>query len=152
MRDTKKTCRQRRGLRTWERFELNGGRMGYTVLVHDNFHYQDEDERCELGRFETGAEAVAACQRVDENLLWLHAQRPGSSPAELYEYYRSFGDDPFIVAEGERAEFSAWNYAKERSEVVDRFEARLRNPRALRPFVRLDPGQSVSPASVSSAS
>jgi hypothetical protein len=25
---------------------------------------------------------------------WLHAQRPGSSPTELYEYYLSFGEDP----------------------------------------------------------
>jgi hypothetical protein len=96
-------------------------RARYTVLVDDNFHYQKEDERYELGRFETAAEAVAACQRrVDENLRWLHAQQPGSSPAELYDHYRSFGEDPFVVAEGERVDFSAWNYAKERSEVVAR--------------------------------
>jgi hypothetical protein len=25
---------------------------------------------------------------------WLHAQRPGSSPTKLYEYYLSFGEDP----------------------------------------------------------
>ena len=96
-------------------------RARYTVLVDDNFHYQKEDERYELGRFETAAEAVAACQRrVDENLRWLHAQQPGSSPAELYDHYRSFGEDPFVVAEGERVDFSAWNYAKERSEVAAR--------------------------------
>ena len=72
-------------------------RARYTVLVDDNFHYQKEDERYELGRFETAAEAVAACQRrVDENLRWRHAQR------------------------GERVDFSAWNYAKERSEVAAR--------------------------------
>jgi hypothetical protein len=100
---------------------MNEARMRYTVLVDDNFHYQDEDERYELGRFETAAEAVAACQRrIDENLSWLHAQRPGSSPAELYESYVIFGEDPFVVAEGERVDFSAWKYAKERSEVVAR--------------------------------
>jgi hypothetical protein len=98
-----------------------GPRMRYTVLVDDNFHPYDEDERCELGRFETAAEAVAACQqRVDESLRWLYAQRPDSNPDELYEYYQSFGEDPFIVAEGDRVDFSAWTYAKERSEVVAR--------------------------------
>jgi hypothetical protein len=98
-----------------------GPRTRYRVLVDDNFHYQEEAERSELGRFETAAEAVAACQqRVDESLRWLYAQRPDSSPAELYEYYQSFGEDPFIVAEGDRVEFSAWTYAKERSEVIAR--------------------------------
>jgi hypothetical protein len=105
---------------------MNAGHRRYTVLVDDNFHYQDEDERCELGRFETAAEAVAACQgRVDKSLRWLHAQRPGSSPAELYDYYLSFGDEPFIVAEGDRVDFSAWTYAKERSEVVARPQLEL---------------------------
>jgi hypothetical protein len=103
-----------------------GPHTRYRVLVDDNFHYQEEGERCELGRFETAAEAVAACQQlVEENLRRLYAQRPDSSPAELYEYYQSFGEDPFIVSDGDRVEFSAWTYAKERSEVIARPQLNL---------------------------
>jgi hypothetical protein len=92
----------------------------YKVLVDDNFHYQDEDERYELGIFATPEEAVAACKRlVDEDLE--NAFQPGDTGATLYERYTMFGEDPFIVALDEGAaaiRFSAWDYAKERSELL----------------------------------
>ena len=40
---------------------------------------------------------------------------------ELYDSYTSFGSDPFVVAlspADERIDFSAWDYAKERSQIV----------------------------------
>jgi hypothetical protein len=41
----------------------------YKVMVDDNFHYQNEEERNELGNFSTAEEAIAACKRVvDEDL------------------------------------------------------------------------------------
>jgi hypothetical protein len=93
---------------------------GYKVIVDDNFHYQEEDERWEKGVYNTVQEAVAVCRGiVDESLVEVY--RPGISAKELYDLYVSFGDDPFIVVvDGgdERAEFSAWDYAKERCRFI----------------------------------
>jgi len=91
----------------------------YTVMVADNFHYMDEDERWEYGTFATPEEALAACRKlVDEWLALNH--KPGMTAAELYSQYMSFGDDPFIIApnEAQGAAFSAWDYARERSAIL----------------------------------
>jgi hypothetical protein len=92
----------------------------YTVMVDDNFHYMDEDERRQLGTFATFDKAVAACRLlVDQWLADNH--KPGMTTAELYSAYVSFGEDPFIVGgeEGrERISFSAWDYAKARAEAL----------------------------------
>ncbi len=92
----------------------------YRVLVDDNFHYQDESERYELGTFATLDEAIAACRRiVDEDLA---AQlKPGMTAEELYRHYTMFDRDPFIVVPGGEpaVPFSAWDYARKRcSELV----------------------------------
>jgi len=88
----------------------------YKVLVDDNFHYQDADERREAGTYESLADALAACRSiVDRSLAEEH--RPGISAEALLDRYRSFGEDPFItVLDGADASatFSAWDYAKER--------------------------------------
>jgi guanosine-3',5'-bis(diphosphate) 3'-pyrophosphohydrolase len=87
----------------------------YRVLVDDNFHYMDEDERYELGVFATADEAIAACKRiVDEHLAC--AFEPGMTAQELYDACTSFGEDPFVcpVADAEAVKFSAWDYAKQR--------------------------------------
>jgi hypothetical protein len=92
----------------------------YKVMVDDNFHYQNEDERYELGTFLTAEEAIAACKRVvDEDLN--NSYKPGDTGPELYERYTMFGEDPFIVPLDEAdntVKFSAWDYAKERSSVL----------------------------------
>ena len=88
----------------------------YKVMVDDNFHYMDEDERWEYGTFATREEALAACRKlVDEWLALNH--KPGMTAAELYSQYTGFGDDPFIVAlyDAESVAFSAWDYARERA-------------------------------------
>jgi hypothetical protein len=92
----------------------------YRVMVDDNFHYQEPDERREDGIYETLSEALAACRAiVDRSLAQEH--RPGILAEALYHRYTSFGEDPFIeVIEGEdkAARFSAWDYAKERCRVL----------------------------------
>jgi hypothetical protein len=92
----------------------------YKVMVDDNFHYMDEDDRYEHGTFSTLEEAVASCkQLVDADLTEL-AERNVTAD-KLYDLYVSFGRDPFIVAldpKDDRPSFSAWNYAKERSQVL----------------------------------
>lgn len=36
----------------------------FTVLVDDNYHYSDPDERYTLGEFDTLEAAIAACQTI----------------------------------------------------------------------------------------
>jgi hypothetical protein len=88
----------------------------YKVMIDDNFHYMDEDERAEHGTFTTSAEALDACHRlVDQSLVTEY--KAGATAEQLYERYMSFGDDPFIVALGDapKVEFSAHAYARERT-------------------------------------
>ena len=88
----------------------------YKVMIDDNFHYMDEDERAEHGTFATAAEALDACRGlVDRSLVAEY--KNGATAEELYARYTSFGDDPFIVALGDapKVEFSAHAYARERT-------------------------------------
>ncbi|SPJ15818.1 hypothetical protein SBDP2_560001 [Syntrophobacter sp. SbD2] len=94
--------------------------MKYKVLVDDNFHYMDEDERYALGEFDTAEDAIAACKKiVDECLRRSH--KPGITSKELFEGYVGFGEDPFIVPPAEPY-FSAWDYARERCMEICREE------------------------------
>lgn len=92
----------------------------YRVMIDDNFHYHDLDERREQGTYETLEEALAACRGLVDRSLE-QEYRPGISAEALHERYMSFGDDPFIVVvdgADESATFSAWSYAKERCRVI----------------------------------
>jgi hypothetical protein len=92
----------------------------YRVMVDDNFHYQDSDERREHGTYETVEEARAVCRALIDQAL-TKAYKPGTSAEALYSDYMSFGDDPFIlVIDGadDAAAFSAWSYAKERCRAI----------------------------------
>jgi hypothetical protein len=94
--------------------------MAYKVFIDDNFHYQDESERVTHGQFETAEQAIAACQTIVDDFL-ASAFEPGISAAALYDLYKSFGDDPFIVAADPKAApaaFSAWDYARERCAAI----------------------------------
>ena len=92
----------------------------YKVMVDDNFHYQDSDERRQHGVYETKEEALAVCRRIVDKSL-NEMQKPGLSADALYSAYTSFGDDPFIVVvdgEDNSTKFSAWSYAKERCRFI----------------------------------
>ena len=101
----------------------------YDVMVDDNFHYMDEDERWKLGTFATADEAIAACKKlVDENLLsMLKNKPPGMTATELYELYVMFGDDPSVFEPSgvPQVEFSAWDYARVRAEELCEGSARI---------------------------
>jgi hypothetical protein len=90
--------------------------IGYKVVGADNAHYMDAAGHAEHGVFTTYEAAVAACRYIVERSLAWH-YKPEMSAAELYDYYTSFGDDPFIVAVGAAPlgeRFSAWTYAEGR--------------------------------------
>jgi len=90
--------------------------MPYKVMVDDNFHVGDENERAEYGTFASAAEALDACRAVvDDSLLWEFVE--GATAKQLYDRYADFGDNPFIVAlrGAPRVEFAAGPYARQRA-------------------------------------
>ena len=91
--------------------------MTYRVLVDDNFHYMDEDERYEHGTYPTLEAATAAAQAIVDDFL-LASRQPGMSAGELFDMYTAFGEDPFIITPDQqgRVLFSAWDYARRRCE------------------------------------
>ena len=90
----------------------------YKVMIDDNFHYTDESERVEHGVFETEEAAIAICKQIVDDDLKGYC-KPRITGAEIYRQYVAFGPDPFVIAVGDSKSsmaFSAWNYARERSE------------------------------------
>jgi hypothetical protein len=92
-------------------------RFRYRVLVDDNFHYMDEEERYALGEFASYEEAEEACRRIVDEFL-LGAYEPGMEAKALYGLYTMFGDDPFISSADRARTFSAWDYARKRCEEI----------------------------------
>ena len=86
---------------------------GYRVMVDDNFHFMDEEERHCHGELRATAEALE-CGEGDGGGLGRGIGDGGGKA--LPRLYMAFGDDPFIVAFGGAEEpgekFSAWDYAK----------------------------------------
>lgn len=83
----------------------------YEIYVDDNFHSMDESERYKEGEYDTYDEALAKCKAIVDRWLALN-YREGMTGDQLWEHYRSFGEDPFIPGSGDNR-FSAWTYAKE---------------------------------------
>ena len=99
------------------------------VFVDDHFHYQDEDHRYEHGEFDNPDEAVAVCKQIVDECLE-HMLKPGMTAKALFDLYAMFGEDfdlyamlgdaPFVIP---AHAFSAWDYAKERCEVLTQAHA-----------------------------
>ncbi len=92
----------------------------YTVFVDDNFHYRDEGERYELGKFEQWDAAVAACKNIIDEFIRQN-YKAGMKAEDLYKNYLIFGEDPFIIQnnpESPTGSFSAWDYAKQRCQEI----------------------------------
>ncbi len=85
----------------------------YRGLIDDNFHFMDEDEREEYGSYESFDEALLVCRSIVDQWLENNYQ-PEMTAAELYNRYKDFGDDPFIVGFDIPSRFSAWEYAEQR--------------------------------------
>ena len=85
----------------------------YTVMVDDNFHFMDEDERHTLGTFPTKREALDASLRlVGQDLLG--GDLSDKTAEDLITGYQTGGEDPFIVG----VPFSAWDYAEELAQML----------------------------------
>jgi len=88
--------------------------MPYEVYVDDNFHYMEDDERSLDGTFSDCDAAVARCKQIVESSLQAQYQ-PGMTAEQLFESYKSFGDDPSIKSIDGACTFSAWGFAERRS-------------------------------------
>jgi hypothetical protein len=100
---------------------VSTGAARYRIFVDDNFHYMDEDERYELGTYNSAEKAIALCRgMVDRDLEYFY--KPGMSATELFSHYKSFGEDPFIVSldGAPRLEYSSWGYAEARCKDICR--------------------------------
>lgn len=86
----------------------------YTVIVDDNFHYQDPDYRTQIPGFASAEQAVEKCKRIVDACLEGCAE-PGRSAKDIFEHYQFFGDDSWIQGPRDAAavQFSAWDYAKQ---------------------------------------
>ncbi len=100
----------------------------YTVLVDDNFHYMDEDERYTAGEFDTYTAAVSECERIVDDFL-LDAWSEGMSAEKLHAQYLMFGEDPFVVPSDGDHRFSARDYARRRCEEIVADKNRARSAR-----------------------
>jgi len=88
--------------------------MPYVVMVDDNFHYMDEDERYRHGEFADAGVAIEHCRQIVDEYLE-SALKPGMSAEQLWDSYKSFGEDPFIQSvDVTPVRFSAWDYARGR--------------------------------------
>ena len=100
--------------------------MGFTVLVSDNFHDMDEGESYKLGPFETLEGAIVASKEIVDEYL-ASAYRPEITPTQLYESYMTLGETPYILSSSvEGISFSAFDYAKQRCEVLCATESRAK--------------------------
>jgi hypothetical protein len=89
----------------------------YSVFVAENSHYMDESAEWKQGCYPSYEEALAVARRiVDESLAEFYT--PGMRPGSLISFYRTFGDDPFIVPDDGPERFSAWSYAESRSKEI----------------------------------
>jgi hypothetical protein len=91
----------------------------YEVYIDDNFHYMEDDERSLDAAFGDCPSAIARCKQIVESSLQAQYQS-GMSAEELFERYKSFGDDPSIKSPDRDCTFSAWTFAELRSAEICR--------------------------------
>jgi hypothetical protein len=89
----------------------------YKVCV-DDLDFIDEPERFTPEYESVEAAIAAAKEMLDAELNAFH--EPGMTTDELYDYYHTFGEDPFIAPVHPTSNFSALDYAKQRCREVCR--------------------------------
>ncbi len=93
--------------------------MSFYLRIYDNFHYMDESEAYNSGKFETNNEALDAAKDIVEKFL-LSSLKPGITPKELLSQFDTFGEDP-VIRSTEQVDFhgfSARDYAESRVEEI----------------------------------
>ena len=83
-------------------------------VVYDHFQTMRDNDRYELGTFDSPAAAIEAAKSLIEGEL-LHLHKPGMSADELLDLYGSFGESPAIWPSAGEPEvpFDYRSYARE---------------------------------------
>lgn len=97
--------------------------MAITMFEDDNAHYADVDYRSGPRLFKDIESALSEARRIVDDFL-AEAQERGMSSRDLFEQYKAFGPDPWIVAQddGPTVPFSAWDYARSRCHEITLME------------------------------
>lgn len=93
--------------------------MSFYLRIYDNYHYIEESEAYNSGKFETYDEALAQAKSIVDVFLE-SSWKQGITPEELLSQFKDFGDDPIIVPNSNEdgGGFSAWDYAESRVEEI----------------------------------
>ncbi len=93
----------------------------YTVMIDDNFNYQDKSARYKFGNFSSYGEAAFECKKIVDRYLF-NAIQQGVKPENLNSSFKMFAEDPYILKTSGNEEeeivddFNAWEWAKKRCE------------------------------------
>ena len=87
--------------------------MKFHLRVYDNFHYADESEAYNHGRYETYEEAIIGAKAIVKEFLDFNWKK-GMKAADLLVLFALYGEDPIILPNehGEHESFSARTYAE----------------------------------------
>ena len=112
-RDIKRVEKYKEALQVVDNIET----ASYIVYVDDNSHYMDEDERYLLGTYENCETAISKCKDIVDQFLH-DGYKDGMTAKELFDNYRSFGEDPWVFHPTGSCKFSAFTYAKKKCEEI----------------------------------
>lgn len=98
-----------------EQNKFTNARKKYVVMVDDNFHYMDKDERYKYGEYDTVEEAINECMNIIESSI---VYVEGATADELFSTYCMFGEEPYIISD-EEVHFNARDYAREYCKLLE---------------------------------
>jgi hypothetical protein len=86
----------------------------FYVRIYDNFHYSDESEAYNHGKYETFDLALAAAKDIVRE-FFIENRRSGMTKEEILAAYAIYGEEPVIRSDEsvDFEQFSARDYAEE---------------------------------------
>lgn len=85
----------------------------YKVIIDENFHFMDENERYRSGGYQTFEDAVNKCKQILDEFL-TDAKSVNDTPESLYMTWRMYGENPFVVGGKTSEKFIASEYVENR--------------------------------------
>ena len=84
----------------------------FQVIVEDNYHYMEDDDRRVVGTFDTYEKALAAARKIVTNSV-KHCAEDKRDAGEIHACYVMFGEDAWILPTPEGVEsFSGRTFAQ----------------------------------------
>ena len=91
---------------------MTTGTKKFHLRVYDNYHYMDESEAYNHGKYNTYEDALIAAKAIVDEFFEENWKR-GINPDDLIGQYSLYGEDPVILPNepGKQERFSARTYA-----------------------------------------